>query len=176
MLYIAIFIYILMRQVGKIRFIASQMGTGDVTKLLVELYTKNKMSAREIADYILQNTGVEITERSIQRKLKKHIEMRSVGESFRLAIERGRVRWAYKDKKIKRIKLNPKLRMQILERDNFKCVFCGATPKEQILEVDHKIAISRGGLSIPDNLQTLCYDCNKGKQYSKKETRKKDRP
>lgn len=58
------------------------------------------------------------------------------------------------------------LRYNILKRDNFCCVQCGAspalTPGVQ-LHIDHKIPWSKGGETEESNLQTLCSDCNLGK-------------
>jgi 5-methylcytosine-specific restriction endonuclease McrA len=31
------------------------------------------------------------------------------------------------------------------------------------LHVDHIVPVSRGGLTLDDNLQTLCQECNLGK-------------
>lgn len=56
--------------------------------------------------------------------------------------------------------IRPKLRFQVLSRDKFKCVYCGNIEK---LEVDHVIPLSKGGKTIKENLQTLCYECNRGK-------------
>jgi len=57
-----------------------------------------------------------------------------------------------------------KLRHQILERDRFTCMDCGATPADGAkLEVDHTIPVSKGGSNDPSNLRTLCSDCNRGK-------------
>lgn len=70
------------------------------------------------------------------------------------------------DRKKERAKLNSALRWQMLMRDEFKCRSCGRSPmanKEIVLHVDHIIPISRGGKTIPENLQTLCSDCNHGK-------------
>lgn len=69
----------------------------------------------------------------------------------------------YRRKK-ERGKLTPGLRYDILKRDNFKCQICGRTQEDGItLEVDHKIPIAKGGKTEPDNLWTLCRDCNRGK-------------
>lgn len=59
-----------------------------------------------------------------------------------------------------------RLRFQVLKRDNFSCVQCGASPaKDQSVElhVDHIKPWSRGGETIYTNLQTLCLKCNIGK-------------
>jgi len=133
-----------------------------------ELY-KNNFSGQEIADYIKEQTEISITPRSIQRTIKKIGISRDTKTAFNNAIQRGRVQWAYKSTKYKRYKLNPKTRYQILTRDNFKCVKCGQTAQTTILEVDHIKPLCKGGLSTPDNLQTLCYKCNKGKQLAQKE-------
>lgn len=61
---------------------------------------------------------------------------------------------------------NLRLRFLVMKRDNFKCVFCGKSPANQIgieLVLDHKTAWSKGGETTFDNLQTLCSDCNSGK-------------
>lgn len=57
------------------------------------------------------------------------------------------------------------LRFTVLNRDNFKCVYCGRSPVNDnvILEVDHKIPRIKGGTNTLDNLVTACRDCNSGK-------------
>ncbi len=57
-----------------------------------------------------------------------------------------------------------KTRYQILERDNNRCVKCGATAKESKLEVDHIVPVSQGGDDSHNNLQTMCWECNRGKK------------
>ncbi len=60
--------------------------------------------------------------------------------------------------------VTPKLRYDILRRDGFKCVCCGRSVKEgAVLEVDHIKPVSQGGKTVPNNLQTLCRECNRGK-------------
>ena len=59
-----------------------------------------------------------------------------------------------------------RLRFQVLKRDNFSCVQCGASPaKDQniILNIDHVKPWSKGGRTESSNLQTLCQNCNLGK-------------
>ena len=58
------------------------------------------------------------------------------------------------------------IRLKILDCDKYKCVLCGRSPATDIgvkLHIDHKIPFSKGGISIIENLQTLCQDCNLGK-------------
>ena len=54
-------------------------------------------------------------------------------------------------------------RVDVLRRDNHRCVYCGVSAKKAELEIDHIIPFSKGGSNAISNLQTLCSDCNKGK-------------
>ena len=58
------------------------------------------------------------------------------------------------------------LRFLVLKRDSFRCTLCGRSPATVaglLLEVDHVVAWSKGGRTVAENLQTLCFDCNRGK-------------
>ena len=58
------------------------------------------------------------------------------------------------------------LRRKILERDGYKCQQCGVSVNDEpnlLLEIDHIIPVSKGGLTTEDNLQTLCWKCNRRK-------------
>jgi len=70
----------------------------------------------------------------------------------------------YKRENSRNISLS--LRLQVLSRDNFRCVFCGKSPATDIgtkLHIDHIEPFSKGGKSVIENLQTLCEECNIGK-------------
>lgn len=54
----------------------------------------------------------------------------------------------------------PKLRDQVLARDDYQCCYCGAT---EHLTIDHIHPLSKGGSNELDNLQTLCRSCNSRK-------------
>jgi len=71
-----------------------------------------------------------------------------------------------KTAKAQRSLMTKKLREFIKRRDNYTCQNCYASVAQQnllLLEVDHIIPISKGGLSTKDNLQTLCWKCNRTK-------------
>jgi len=58
------------------------------------------------------------------------------------------------------------LRLKVLQRDKFRCVYCGRSPANtsgSVLHIDHKHPYSKGGANTLENLQTLCQDCNLGK-------------
>jgi len=57
-----------------------------------------------------------------------------------------------------------KLRWDVLKRDHYRCVKCGARPPDVVLEVDHIVPVSRAGTNDLANLRTLCRPCNQGKQ------------
>ncbi len=62
--------------------------------------------------------------------------------------------------------MTSKLRQKIKARDGFACKQCGASVAQEpnlLLEIDHIIPVSRGGLTTEDNLQTLCWRCNRSK-------------
>lgn len=71
-------------------------------------------------------------------------------------IERQRRRRARKQ-------ITAKVRFAVLTRDRFRCVYCGATPREAQLEVDHVLPLAAGGTSTLSNLATACASCNAGK-------------
>ena len=68
--------------------------------------------------------------------------------------------------KEQRMLMTKKLREFIKKRDNFTCcICCNSTHVEPnlLLEIDHIIPVSKGGLTAEDNLQTLCWKCNRSK-------------
>ncbi len=62
--------------------------------------------------------------------------------------------------------ISDRLRFQILMRDGFTCKTCGRSPMNEMgvkLHVDHIIPWSKGGETVPENLETKCEQCNLGK-------------
>ncbi len=71
--------------------------------------------------------------------------------------------------------ISPKIRLQVLKRDHFTCQSCGKSPASYPdleidavpkLEIDHVQPHSKGGSDDLENLQTLCFLCNRGKGNS----------
>ena len=68
--------------------------------------------------------------------------------------------------KEQRALMTNKLREFIKKRDNFTCCSCGNSihiEPNLLLEIDHIIPVSKGGCTVEDNLQTLCWKCNRSK-------------
>lgn len=68
--------------------------------------------------------------------------------------------------KEQRALMTNKLRDYIKNRDNFTCCNCGNSTYVEpnlLLEIDHIIPVSKGGCTVEDNLQTLCWKCNRAK-------------
>lgn len=63
----------------------------------------------------------------------------------------------------KRKGLSPKTRFRILNRDGFRCRYCGAGADTDRLHVDHITAVANGGTNEDENLATACATCNMGK-------------
>lgn len=57
-------------------------------------------------------------------------------------------------------------RFRVLQRDRFRCRYCGAHGSETVLHIDHVHPVSAGGTSDPENLVTACQSCNLGKGAS----------
>lgn len=68
--------------------------------------------------------------------------------------------------KEQRALMTNKLREFIKQRDDFTCCNCGNsihTEPNLLLEIDHIIPVSKGGVTVEENLQTLCWKCNRAK-------------
>lgn len=68
-------------------------------------------------------------------------------------------------------RISKRTRAQVLARDGYTCQMCGVTggdyddrdPSRPVrLYVGHVVHKSNGGSDEPDNLRTLCCDCNQG--------------
>lgn len=71
-----------------------------------------------------------------------------------------------KSAKKQRSLMTLELREKIKLRDNYTCKNCGLSTYQEpnlLLEIDHIVPISKGGLTCEGNLQTLCWKCNRSK-------------
>ncbi|MCZ2483911.1 HNH endonuclease [Aquirufa nivalisilvae] len=62
--------------------------------------------------------------------------------------------------------MTSELREKIKNRDNYCCKKCSISisdEKNLLLEIDHIIPLSKGGVTTEENLQTLCWRCNRTK-------------
>lgn len=58
------------------------------------------------------------------------------------------------------------LREKIKKRDKYTCQMCNNNLDKEpnlLLEIDHKIPLAKGGMTSEENLQTLCWKCNRHK-------------
>lgn len=58
------------------------------------------------------------------------------------------------------------LRKYILKRDNYTCQICGNSIHREpnlLMEIDHIVPLAKGGMTTEDNLQVLCWRCNRKK-------------
>jgi len=55
------------------------------------------------------------------------------------------------------------IRFDVFKRDGFACQYCGRTPPDVILEIDHIQPVAKGGDNDIMNLVSACVACNRGK-------------
>ena len=65
-----------------------------------------------------------------------------------------------------RVLMTSSLREKIKKRDKYTCKNCKNNLDKEpnlLLEIDHIIPLAKGGITSEDNLQTLCWKCNRSK-------------
>lgn len=55
------------------------------------------------------------------------------------------------------------IKMRVARRDNHTCQECGKHLRDDDIEFDHVIPVSKGGSSEEHNLRLTCFDCNREK-------------
>jgi len=53
--------------------------------------------------------------------------------------------------------------LKVVRRDNNQCQVCGRVLKDDEIEFDHIIPMSKGGSTEEHNLRLTCFDCNRDK-------------
>ena len=134
----------------------ADLGSNAVGQPTLEVWAK---------EYGCSSTTVEniINDRSYRRP-----ECYPAGPQRDVAIKRD-AEW----KEQKRLRRNAKsreryttrkYRTQVLERDNYRCVYCDTDLKSVTAHIDHRIPLDDGGTQNIDNLQATCPKCNRRKK------------
>ncbi|KYZ76897.1 hypothetical protein AXX12_18510 [Anaerosporomusa subterranea] len=55
------------------------------------------------------------------------------------------------------------IKIRVARRDNYTCQICGKHLRDDELEFDHIIPVSRGGSTEEHNIRLACFDCNRSK-------------
>jgi hypothetical protein len=99
-------------------------GASPFGELLKRWYLNDQLSSNEISEKIYNDSGIFISARFIQKKLKYFGLTRSLSNAFNVAIKKGRKSYKNLTKPIKskefRKGIALKVRYEILKRDNFK--------------------------------------------------------
>ncbi len=161
-----------MRIYYKIREIESQYDS-PFNVWIKDQYVNKEMSTNEITEKIEKDTGIIISPRHIQRKVKSLGLTRDQSTSFQLAIAKGRKTYDHLRKPFSsrdlRKGISLEQRYSIFKRDNGRCALCGVAAKHKALVIDHIIPVVNGGTNDPSNLRTLCRECNHGKRLHEQE-------
>lgn len=139
---------------------------------------RSRMFSRDIAEcelYIKRAQGLldqKESERKRTEQKKRELEQEKRRQREAKAAEQERQRLE-KEKELserqryiaqQRRIMTASMRYNVLHRDNFRCVLCGASSQDGVqLHVDHIVPLAKGGKTEMDNLRTLCDRCNLGK-------------
>ena len=156
------------------------------------LESGGKAPVRKIAKTFLQHDESqieyyqEITRNMPGRILRKHGIVKYESENFHLntkrltasqrselislcnkkiakyAETRGKTIWQHRARDVRAVPGS--LRYRVLTAAKYRCELCGINAKEKALDVDHIIPRNKGGKTVFENLQTLCYTCNSQKR------------
>lgn len=112
-----------------------------------------------VRNYRRYNDYIEQMDSEIYMSFKQLENMRKLSPSL---VQPAGTRSVSEEHRAKqRALMTPELRRQIAERDNYTCQKCGRyMPDGFGLEIDHIVPVSKGGETVPWNLQVLCYKCN----------------
>ncbi|WP_198007301.1 YozE family protein [Nitrococcus mobilis] len=97
-------------------------------------------------------------------KLREHLRRRAADSLALVALDEALRE--FRASRSSRDAIPPKLRFEILRRDGYRCQLCGLSASDRAsvrLEIDHKVAVVKGGTNDPENLWVLCRKCNGGK-------------
>jgi len=145
---------------------------------------KKDSARKKIREFLIANVGKVVTSKQISevsgiiaharrvRELRDDEGMQIRTHTDRHDLKPDEYVLESAERKIPKKGISPKLRIQVLERDGYTCQLCGATtgdpstynPNRKVrLHVDHIVPDSQEGGIKPENLRTLCSDCNQGR-------------
>ncbi|MBR0541505.1 MAG: HNH endonuclease [Clostridia bacterium] len=175
-------------QINKLRVLIEELETLNEAKIIIENYKKDyKKYLLNVPEYILKidedgfysRLGLTIIDESVLNveyrftytseggKAQRTFPVPMSEENIIELINRLESKLSIDAlAKEQRALMTTKLRNYIKERDNYTCCECGNSIYKEpnlLLEVDHINPISNGGLTKEDNLQTLCWKCNRKK-------------
>lgn len=175
-------------QIQKLKILIEELETLKEAKVIIDNYKKDyDQYIQSVPDYVLENDedgfysrlGLAIIDEAVLNVEYKFTYTSDGGmaqRSFTIPMNEENIielinRLESKltreaQTKEQRALMTTKLRTYIKERDNFTCCQCGNSTQAEpnlLLEVDHIIPIAKGGLTQEDNLQTLCWKCNRSK-------------
>ena len=175
-------------QIRKLHLLVEELATLKDAKLIIDNYKKEyQQYIKDVPDYIMEEDetgfysklGFANIDESVlaveytfsytsgggmaKRKFSVPMTEETIVELIR-ALEKRLTESAFT--KEQRALMTNKLREFIKKRDNYTCCNCGNSIREEpnlLLEIDHIIPVSKGGCTVEENLQTLCWKCNRAK-------------
>ena len=175
-------------QIRKLHLLVEELATLKDAKLIIDNYKKEyQQYINDVPDYVMEEDEAGFYSRlgfanidenvfaveymfsytsgggMAKRKFSVPMTEETIVELIR-ALENKLSTSAFT--KEQRALMTNKLREYIKKRDNYTCCNCGNSIHNEpnlLLEIDHIIPVSKGGCTIEDNLQTLCWKCNRAK-------------
>lgn len=175
-------------QIEKLRVLVEELETLKEAKVIIDNYKKDYAQyIQDVPKYVMDNDeagfysrlGLAVIDESVlnveykfsytsdggmaQRSFSVPMNEENIAELINQLESRLSLEALAKEQ---RAMMTTKLRTQIKERDNYTCCQCGNSVFAEpnlLLEIDHIIPVSKGGLTQENNLQTLCWKCNRNK-------------
>ena len=175
-------------QIQKLKLLIEELETLREAKQIIENYKKEyQQYIGNVPDYVMQNdeagfysrlgfTNIDESTLVVEYKFVYTSNGGMAQRSFTVPMTEENIIELIKRlenmlttkalEKEQRAMMTAKLREFIKNRDNYTCCNCGNSTHAEpnlLLEIDHIIPISKGGCTVEENLQTLCWKCNRSK-------------
>ena len=103
------------------------------------------------------------TSTTSEEKLRRYLRFSNACDEALVALDQALEEFKVEPRG--RVGLSLAIRFQVFKDDDYRCQLCGGTARDgKRLEVDHRLAVAHGGTNVRENLWTLCFECNRGKQ------------